>query len=118
MWHGGTIGLESRPYPEQRESDPVSLKNLQLYPPLLRTVHVSLVFLVFNLLLYNSFLYVCLFSLCLFMFSIKIKIDCFTATLCSIIIVTDKLIIIIYFLIFEDKNNLCEVFTPTSPSSV
>ena len=52
------------------------------------------------------------------MFSIKIKIDCFTATLCSIIIVTDKLIIIIYFLIFEDKNNLCEVFTPTSPSSV
>jgi hypothetical protein len=46
------------------------------------------------------------------MFSIKIKIDCFTATLCSIIIVTDKLIIIIYFLIFEDKNNLCEVFTP------
>ena len=71
MWQGGTIGLESRPYPEQRESDPVSLKtsSFMIYLPLLHTVHVSLVFLVFNLLLYNSLLYVCLFSLCLFMFS-------------------------------------------------
>jgi hypothetical protein len=34
------------------------------------------------------------------MFSIKIKIDCFNATLCSINIVTDKLIIIIYCLIY------------------
>ena len=66
MWQGGTIGLESRPYPEQRESDPVSLKNLQLYPPLLRTVHVSLVFLVFNLLLYNIILYIYSIILCLF----------------------------------------------------
>jgi len=58
-------------------------------------------------------LFVCLCIL------LRLRLIAFNATLFSINIVTDKLIIIIYCLFkTTDKNNLCEVFTPTSPSSV